>query len=203
MDDERRILTAVDLSHPGVELLDEPWVPRGLPAVRSTALQLTDVPAAPVGGPGWYLERPGFAWGGLGVAACWLGGAVGLVRRMRRASLDREPDQIGLALLGQADTHLTAAAAVLTEAATAVDAGLVDGPHAWARCVRVRHVVHDACEAVLGLAAHALGPGPLAGEEDHAARVADLQLYLRQHKAERDAALVGRAVVDGMPVAWS
>ncbi|WP_226924688.1 acyl-CoA dehydrogenase [Georgenia satyanarayanai] len=203
VDDERRTLVAVDLSHPGVALVDEPWVARGLSAVRSTGLRFAEVPAVPVGGPGWYLARPGFAWGGLGVAACWLGGAMGLARRIRRAALEREPDQIGLSLLGQVDARLAAAAAVLTEAATAVDAGRVRGEHAWARCVRVRHVVHDACEAVLTLAAHALGPGPLAGEEEHAARVADLQLYLRQHKAERDAAMVGQAVVDGMPVTWS
>ena len=203
VDDERRVLVAVDLTHPGVELVDEPWVARGLPRVRSTGLRLTDVPGDPVGDPGWYLTRPGFAWGGLGVAACWLGGAMGLTRRMHRAASDREPDQIGLSLLGQADAALTAAAAVLTDAARAVDAGLVEGEHAWPRCVRVRSVVHDACETVLTAAAHALGPGPLAGEEEHAARVADLQLYLRQHKAERDAAVVGRAVADGMPVAWA
>ncbi|MGD8200594.1 acyl-CoA dehydrogenase [Ornithinimicrobium sp. W1679] len=202
VDDERRVLGAIDLSSPGVELVDEPWVARGLPRVRSTGLQLTDVPGVPVGDPGWYLTRPGFAWGGLGVAACWLGGAMGLARRMHRAAIEREPDQIALSLLGQADTALTAAAAVLTDAATAVDAGLVQGEHAWPRCVRVRSVVHDACETVLTAAAHALGPGPLAAEEEHAARVADLQLYLRQHKAERDSALVGRAVADGMPVSW-
>ena len=201
--DDQRGLFAIDLKHPGVTLVDEPWVARGLAQVRSTGLDLADVPARPVGPPGWYLTRPGFAWGGLGVAACWLGGAMGLARRLHRAAQDREPDQIGLALLGEADARLTAAAAVLTEAAVAVDAGLVEGEHAWARCVRTRHVVHDACEAVLALAAHGLGPGPLAGEEEHAARVADLQLYLRQHKAERDAAVVGRAVADGMPVAWA
>ncbi|MGC5585155.1 acyl-CoA dehydrogenase [Ornithinimicrobium sp. W1665] len=203
VDAERRVLVAVDLSSPGVELVDEPWVARGLPRVRSTGLRLTDVPGVPVGDPGWYLTRPGFAWGGLGVAACWLGGAMGLARRMRRAAIEREPDQIALSLLGQADTALTAAAAVITDAAAAVDAGLVQGEHAWPRCVRVRHVVHDACETVLTAAAHALGPGPLAGEEEHAARVADLQLYLRQHKAGRDAALVGRAVADGMAVTWA
>ena len=203
VDDERRVLVAVDLTHPGVELVDEPWVARGLPRVRSTGLRLTDVPGDPVGDPGWYLTRPGFAWGGLGVAACWLGGAMGLTRRMRMAATDREPDQIALSLLGQADAALTAAAAVLTDAAKAVDAGLVEGEHAWPRCVRVRSVVHDACETVLTAAAHALGPGPLAGEEEYAAGVADLQLYLRQHKAERDDAVVGRAVADGMPAAWA
>ncbi|WP_238695271.1 hypothetical protein [Ornithinimicrobium flavum] len=203
VDAGRRVLVAVDLSAPGVARVEEPWVARGLPRVRSTSLDLTDVPGVPVGEPGWYLTRPGFAWGGLGVAACWLGGAVGLARRMRQATTGREPDQIGLSLLGRADLALTAAGAVLTDAAAAVDAGLVQGEHAWPRCVRVRSVVHDACETVLTAALHALGPGPLAGEEEHAARVADLQLYLRQHKAERDAALVGRAVADGMPVAWA
>lgn len=203
LDESQRVLVAVDLRADGVTLVDEPWVARGLPRVRSTGLDLTAVPGEPVGPPGWYLTRPGFAWGGLGVAACWFGGAAGLVRRLHEGAQAREPDQIGLALLGSADAQLTAAAATLAEAATAVDAGQVCGPHAWARCVRTRHVVHDACEAVLRSAAHGLGPGPLAGEEEHAARVADLQLYLRQHKADRDLAVVGTAVRDGMPTVWS
>lgn len=202
VDDERRGLFAIDLRHPGVSLVDEPWAARGLSKVRSTGIDFDEVPGRQIGPVGWYLTRPGFAWGGLGVAACWLGGAIGLARRVRQAAQEREPDQIGLALLGEADARLTAAAAVLTEAAAAVDAGLVEGEHAWPRVVRARHIVHDACEAVLEIAAHGLGPGPLAGEEEHAARVADLQLYLRQHKAERDAAVVGRSVADGMPVAW-
>lgn len=202
VDEEQRGLFAIDLHHPGVALVDEPWAARGLREVRSTGLDLSDVPARPVGRPGWYLTRPGFAWGGLGVAAVWLGGAMGLARRLREAADGREPDQIGLVLLGRVDAELQAAAAVLTEAARAVDAGQVQGEHAWARVVRTRGIVHDACETVLRAAAHGLGPGPLAGEEAHAARVADLQLYLRQHKAERDTAVVGRAVVDGMPTSW-
>ena len=185
-----------------VVLVDQPWVARGLREVRSTGLDLTDVPGQAVGPPGWYLSRPGFAWGGLGVAAVWLGGAMGIARTMRAAAQGREPDQIGLLLLGRVDAGLTAGAAVLTEAAHAVDQGLAQGEHAWARCVRTRQVVHDACESVLESAAHSLGPGPLAGDERHAARIADLQLYLRQHKAERDEAVVGRALVDGMPTPW-
>ena len=202
VDESRRALVAVDLAHPGVSLVDQPWVARGLREVRSTGLDLTDVPGQAVGPPGWYLSRPGFAWGGLGVAAVWLGGAMGIARTMRAAAQGREPDQIGLLLLGRVDAGLTAGAAVLTEAAHAVDQGLAQGEHAWARCVRTRQVVHDACESVLESAAHSLGPGPLAGDERHAARIADLQLYLRQHKAERDEAVVGRALVDGMPTPW-
>ena len=199
---DRRALVAVDLHDERVAPVDEPWVARGLAQVRSTGLTFASVPGRRVGPDGWYLTRPGFAWGGLGVAACWLGGAAGLGRRMVAAAREREPDQVALMLLGQVDATLTAAAAVLGDAAEAVDAGLVTGQHAWARCVRDRHVVHEACETVLRLAGHALGPGPLTGEEASAALLADLQVYLRQHKAERDAALVGRAVVDGMPVVW-
>ena len=43
---------------------------------------------------------------------------------------------------------------------------------------------------------HALGPAPLAFDPDHARRVADLQLYVRQHHAERDEAALGAQVRD-------
>ena len=36
-------------------------------------------PTAAVGGPGWYVHRPGFWHGAIGVAACWAGGAAALV----------------------------------------------------------------------------------------------------------------------------
>ena len=47
---------------------------------------------------------------------------------------------------------------------------------------------------MLRIAGHALGPGPLTQEEDHAKRVADLQVYVRQHHAERDDASLGSCV---------
>ena len=57
--------------------------------------------------------------------------------------------------------------------------------------LRTRAVVADAVEQVLRQAAHALGPAPLAFDAGHAARVADLELYVRQHHAERDLAALG------------
>ena len=53
-----------------------------------------------VGGPGWYLRRPGFAHGGIGVAACWYGGAVGVARALVAAARRREPDQLALWHIG-------------------------------------------------------------------------------------------------------
>ena len=43
---------------------------------------------------------------------------------------------------------------------------------------------------------HALGPAPLAFDAEHARRVADLTLYVRQHHAERDLAALGAAVLE-------
>jgi alkylation response protein AidB-like acyl-CoA dehydrogenase len=75
----QRGLFRVSLRHPSVTA-DSPdaWVARGLRTVTSAAVRFDGTPAQPVGGPGWYLTRPGFAWGGMGVAACWHGGARGL-----------------------------------------------------------------------------------------------------------------------------
>ncbi|PTU55162.1 Acyl-CoA dehydrogenase, C-terminal domain [Cellulosimicrobium cellulans] len=199
--DAGRRLFAVALRAPGVVPADGPWVARGLAQVVSAAVRFDDVPAVPVGAPGWYLERPGFAWGGIGVAACWWGGAVGLARTQRDALAAREPDQLALAHLGATDRALAAGRAVLAEAASAVDAG-VDGPDASLLARRVRGVVAEVVEEVQRRCAHALGPGPLTTDERFARRVADLGLYVRQHHAERDDASLGRALLAHGTTAW-
>ncbi len=152
-----------------------------------------------MGGPGWYLTRDGFAWGGIGVAAVWYGGAVAVARRLHAQLGAREPDQVALMHLGVVDAALAGARAVLDEAARLVDAGTSTGDQAALLAARVRHVVSSAAETVLTEVGHALGPGPLSQEADHASRVADLTLYLRQHHAARDAAASGRLVAAGFP----
>ncbi|WP_312178898.1 acyl-CoA dehydrogenase [Arthrobacter sp.] len=190
----RRAFT-VDLRLPGVQAGDGLWVSRGLAAVESSAVDFQDVPAVPLGADNWYLERSGFAWGGMGVAACWYGGAVGIARRLMRASRSRTPDQVAHMLIGQADSALHAARRSLAAAAADVDAGRADGAAGAILAQRVRAVVAGAVEQVLQAAAHGLGPGPLTAEEEHARRVADLQVYVRQHHAERDHAALGKALL--------
>jgi alkylation response protein AidB-like acyl-CoA dehydrogenase len=199
VDDERRQLFAVDLRQSGVTVVDAPWVPRGLTAVRSTAVDLADAAATPVGEPEWYLRRDGFAWGGIGVAAIWYGGSVGVARRLWRQAAERELDQVGRLHLGRVDAALTSASAVLLATAEAVDGGRIAGDAAALAAARARQVVADAAETVLLSADHALGPGPLATEAEHAARVADLRLYLRQHHGERDTASLGHLVCAASP----
>ena len=195
-DEERRRLYAVDLRTAATRVEPVPWVARGLRGVPSGPVSFDDADAVPVGEPGWYLERPGFAWGGLGVAAVWFGGACGVAQRLLDQCRRRPPDQVAFMHLGAVDAALHSASATLADAARAVDAGEAVGPDGARLALRVRRVVADAVDEVLGRVDHALGPGPLALEEEHAARVADLRLYVRQEHAERDAAALGRSLLD-------
>jgi LmbE family N-acetylglucosaminyl deacetylase/SAM-dependent methyltransferase len=193
--DGARGLFAVDLRHPGVEVVPGAWVAHGLAEVPSGPLRLADVPGRRVGAPGWYLERPGFHWGGMGVAACWYGGAVGLARTLHAAAARAGADRLVLMHLGAVDAVLDGARASLAEAAALVDRGLAQGEEGRLLAKRVRAVVARAVEETLAHVAHALGPAPLAQDAAHAKRVADLGLYVRQHHAERDDASLGGALV--------
>ena len=194
---DRRQLFAMALRQPGVTVQPaDDWVSRGLSPVTSTGLQLAGVPAEPVGDVGWYLHRQGFAWGGAGVAAIWFGASVALARRLYDATQARTPDQVALMHLGAVDAALSRARAVLVDAAGLADSG-VDATQADLICQRVRQVVADSAHEVLDRVGRALGPGPLTSEEEHARRVADLTVYLRQHHGERDQARLGQSLLTG------
>lgn len=210
VDEERRGLFAVDLGSRGVTAVGADgaagqtgtWSARGLRDVRSTGLRFQSVPAVAVGEPGWYLVRPGFAWGGAGVAAIWYGATVALARRLHESARRREPDQIALLHLGAVDTALARARCVLVEAAAVADDPATDAAESRRVSGLVRQVVADSADEVLQRVGHALGPAPLTGDEEHARRVADLTVYLRQHHAERDLVAQGREVLEA-PSGWS
>ena len=188
---------AVDLRADGVT--PEPadtWVSRGLPGVTSCSVNFDAARGTPVGDTDWYLTRDGFAWGGIGVAACWFGGALGIARTLLAASQRRTPDQIALLHLGRVDAALHETRTLLASAADAVDSGRASGQDGALLAARVRATAFRCAELVLDAAAHGLGPAPLAFDEHHAARVADLHLYLRQHHAERDDAALGQRILD-------
>jgi alkylation response protein AidB-like acyl-CoA dehydrogenase len=188
-----RQLFRVDLHDPSVTVeRTSGWVARGLRTVTSTSLQFDATPAQPIGGIDWYLTRPGFSWGGIGVAACWYGGALGLQRSLMDAL--KSPDPLGALALGKTDALLFASEAVLSQAAAKIDEGQATGLAGKLLALRTRAVVADAVEQTLREAAHALGPAPLAFDEVHARRVADLTIYVRQHHGERDLAALGLEV---------
>ncbi|MGI8523260.1 MAG: acyl-CoA dehydrogenase family protein [Nocardioides sp.] len=192
-----RRLFEVSLEQPGVRVEPATWHARGLRDIASGPVTFERAPARPVGESGWYLRRDGFAWGGLGVAAVWYGGAVGLARLLTAAAARRAPDQIALMHLGAVDARLHAARSSLLEAAAEIDAGRAPGDAGNLLAARVRQVVAGAAEQTLVDVGHALGPAPLALDPVVAGRAADLALYLRQHHAERDAAALGDLLLEG------
>jgi alkylation response protein AidB-like acyl-CoA dehydrogenase len=198
---ERR-LYSVDLSSPGVHVHEGAWHARGLVDVPSGPVTFAEVPAEPVGEPGWYLRRPGFSYGGIGVAAAWFGGAVGVARALWDAAARRPPDQVALMHLGEADLDLHQARTVLRAAAGDVDAGRATGAAGEVVALRARAAVVRAAESLLQRVGHALGPAPLSLDTVHARRVADLTLYVRQHHAERDSAALGRALFEAETPPW-
>lgn len=190
--DERRLF-AVALRTPQVDPHAGPWHARGLTQVMSAPVDFADATAVPVGEAGWYLRRPGFAHGGIGVAACWWGGALPLRDALLEAARRTGADQLSRVHLARVDTALWNARLTLKAAAATIDAD----PDPALLAGRVRAIVSDAVETALTEAAHALGPLPLVADERHARRVADLQIYIRQHHGERDLARLGGSVSEG------
>ncbi|WP_265442722.1 acyl-CoA dehydrogenase [Flexivirga meconopsidis] len=194
LDDDTRGLFAIDLHDERVTPADDSgWVAHGLPEVTSVAIEARGLPARPIGPPHWYLDRPGFAWGGMGVAVIWFGAARAIADQVRRRR--RAPDQIAKLHLGQLDLLIWSGETVLQSAATQVDGSMDTTPQMLA--LRVRAQCAQIAEEVLRIADHAMGPAPLALDRRYAERVSDLRLYVRQHHAERDLAALGEAVYAG------
>ena len=188
---ERRLFM-VSMREPTVRPQRDGWVSRGLAQIRSTSVEFVDAEAVPVGDDGWYLRREGFWWGGVGVAACWWGGAVPLLDALARSAARPDADQLAHAHYGAADARMWAARLALADAASRADR--MEPAPVRLISERVRAIVADAVEAVLAIADRALGPAPLASDEAHARRVGDLRIYLRQHHAERDLARLGKTL---------
>ena len=195
------MLFDVDLRASGVEVLDAAWAARGLAEIPSGPVRFDAVSATPVGPSGWYLTRPGFHWGGIAVAACWVGGALGLARDLRDA-LSPQSREFQLAHLGAVDATISTALLVLADAADRIDDGNADGQAGRILAYRVRAVAAATVDEVTRRVGRALGPGPLATDEPHAKRVADLELYVRQHHAERDEAALGTAILAAGNTPW-
>lgn len=192
-------LFAVDVargrSRGDVELQPETWVGPGMRRAGTRALELRDVAAGPVGGPGDYAGRPGFWHGAVGVAACWLGGARAVAALLESSARRRDLDQHAMAHLGASTALLDASTAHLAAVADRIDHDPGDEQVRARRDAQsIRSTVVTSAEAVISRVAHALGPAPLAFDADHAGRVADLSVFIRQHHAERDVAELGRLV---------
>lgn len=169
------------------------WQPQGMGASDSPDVVLSRIPVAEqmlVGEEGFYLSRPGFWVGGAGVAAVWFGGAVGVLDEL--FELDRELDEHQYAHLGAVHTSLRSTEALLEHAASRIDAapGEQHTTLAWtcrAAAERLGWQALDRAPKIAGVAGLCRNPR-------FAQRLADLQVYVRQHHGERDLAALGRAL---------
>ncbi|MGB3258616.1 MAG: acyl-CoA dehydrogenase [Ornithinimicrobium sp.] len=192
--DGRQQLFAVDLRQASVDAAMSQWMAHGLRGVTTGSVHLDAAEGHPVGPAGWYVERPGFAWGGIAVAAIWFGAAAALAGALWTTAAKRTPDQVGLMHMGSCDIALHNAVLALQSAARSMDDAEVSPHEAAVLAARTRSCVAEAAERVMTTVGHALGPGPLAFDAAHLQRVADLTLYVRQHHAERDTARLGSLI---------
>jgi alkylation response protein AidB-like acyl-CoA dehydrogenase len=195
-----RRLFAVDLTEPGVSGVAHDWVASGLREIDSGPLAFDDVPAVPVGDDGWYLERPGFEWGAIGVAAVWWGGLVPLCRALGDSASSRDRDLV--AIVGRLWQLVRSARLCLEEAARRIDGG--ERPardEAAALAHATRGAVVTAVDAACDAARDVMGAAALTQDRGVARRVADLQTYTAQYHRLREPASVGRRVVEGV-VTW-
>ncbi|MDR7048954.1 alkylation response protein AidB-like acyl-CoA dehydrogenase [Duganella sp. 3397] len=203
----RRMLAAVSLRQPGVEVTNQGWHAVGMAGSASVDVVFTDAQAVPVGEHESYLTRPGFWMGGAGVAACWYGAARAIGERLLAAAhaqtsdRNHRPDPHRLAHLGNVDIALSGAAALLLSSAANIDAH----PRAdhCALALRLRLTVEAAATTVLAHANRALGAGPLCRDAQFAHLAADLPVFLRQSHAERDLATLGSQLANTGASPWA
>ncbi len=198
------LLLDVDLRDPRIESRPETWQAVGMDASDSPDVVIDNIPITDgdkVGPPGFYLGRPGFWWGGGGVAAVWYGGARGLVDRTAEYLRSGQgPDEHQLAHLGDLEATLAAAASLLKATARLID----DAPDTdimkeiWV----LRAAVERAVRATIDQVPRITGPTPLSRDRAFAQALTDLQVYVRQHHAERDLAALGRLIIEGKDDGW-
>ncbi|MEU9097951.1 acyl-CoA dehydrogenase [Streptomyces sp. NPDC048361] len=173
------------------------WQALGMAASDSADVTFTDVPAVPVGGVEAYVNRPGFQHGGIGVAACWYGGARAVARVLAETAGRRGADPLTDAHLGAVDMRLHAAGAVLSQAAAEIDRDPADEEGmARLRSLRVRGFVESVCADVLAHVGRATGAEPLCHNPSHTRCATDLTVYIRQHHGERNLAELGRLIAE-------
>ncbi len=187
-------LVEVDLAAPGVLPDPDSWPALGMDASDSLDVRFHHVPIAEsviIGTDDWYVRRRGFRLGSGGVAAVWLGGAMGGYDRVLALLRERgEPDEHQCAHLGALASMLSATDALLANTAHAIDTD--EGLDLTAAIAAGKSAAERAGRSIVDIAPRITGPGPLCWDRGFAQHLADLAVYIRQHHAERDLAKLGQ-----------
>lgn len=145
-----------------------------------------------IGTDDWYLQRPGFWHGAVGVAACWAGSIDGVITQIE--SWRNDPH--ALAHRGAVDALTWTMHTALDTAAKEIDSDPIGTPVIrQRRALRVRHLIDTTVGEITDRTGRALGPAPMAHEPDIHRRIAESDLYRRQCHAERDLERLGQLVL--------
>ena len=189
--DDGRLLD-VDLRSGCVQSDTSAWQVEAFRLTHTGAVTFAGLPVtqdAVVGGTGFYLGRPGFWHGACGPAACWAGGAAGLLDYAQRSKRD---DPHTLAHLAAMHTNVWAMRALLQVAGEEIDRAPDDAAAAQERALKLRHAIDLLASDTLQRFARAYGPHPLAMHADMARRYQEAEIFLRQCHAERDLEALAR-----------
>jgi hypothetical protein len=172
------------------------WVADAFRSTRTASMRVEALPVDPVdqvGPPGFYLDRIGFWHGALAPAACWAGGAVGLIDHAVRIAHGKAPEP-------HLDAHVGALTALrwefrslTTRAGDEIDEQPSDRCAAVIRARSYRHLVARAARSAVDHVGRALGPRPFAHDPFVIARSEQIQLYVLQDHAENDLEALGAA----------
>jgi alkylation response protein AidB-like acyl-CoA dehydrogenase len=181
------LLVDVALGDAPLEIDTTVWKSEAFRATATGSVIFHDVPVRPeqlIGGNRFYLDRPGFWHGAVGPAACWAGGALGLIDV---AMASRRASSHVLAHLGALEAMRWGLEALLDQAGREIDADPTDVTNTrQQRALSVRHLIERLCTEVMDRFGRATGPAALAFDAAVARRYAELTLYIRQCHAERD-----------------
>lgn len=183
-----------DRSAECLQITSDPWITTAFQETQTSTVHFNNISCNQsdiIGEQGWYLNRPGFWAGALGPAACWGGGAAGL---LNYALQNQRKDAHTLAHLAAMEANVWAIKSFLKTAGEELDTDLKNTMKHQVLALKTRHLIEQACTDTLRRFARAYGPFPLACDEGISQRYQELDLYLRQNHAERDLEILGNLI---------
>lgn len=181
-------------SNPTIEVTNENWYTLAFKETKTSTVHFNQTPfhhGDIIGFSNWYTTRKGFWPGALGPAACWGGGAAGLVDYAMRSN---RSDAHTMAHLAAMNSNIWTMGSILRTAGDSIDASCSPNTVTEMQILALqsRHIIEQLCTDTLRRFARAYGPFPLACDASISRRYQELDLFLRQNHAERDLDILGR-----------
>ena len=163
---------------------DRSWNSNALTESSTYTLEFADHPISLVHEQvGWYSSRTGFWQGSAGPAACWAGGALGLLDWIAKNGDGSLGHRKALAAI-RAEKYLLES--LLWRFGTEIDLHRECHPEAAISAHSMRTLVERSCTRIMDEFSQAVGPRAFVADAAVSQRYSDLHLYLRQHHGLRD-----------------